>query len=106
MSQHHFNIGDEVIVNDNARGQYMMTVPGSKGIIVSVLTSNVIIEFRNLGYGYGGPERFPFHVNEVRKNFDLVSSRQPLSEQDKKYEKIIVKIRSLQAKRKAKGYAY
>ena len=101
-----FKVGDEVIVNDNARGQYMMTVPGSKGIIISISDSVVLIEFKNLGYGYGGPERFPFHINKVRKNFDLLSKHIPLSEQDKKYEKIIVKIRSLQAKRKAKGYAY
>lgn len=106
MSLYLFKVGDEVIVNDNARGQYMMTVPGSKGIIISISDSVVLIEFKNLGYGYGGPERFPFHINEVRKNFDLLSKHIPLSEQDKKYEKIIVKIRSLQAKRKAKGYAY
>lgn len=103
-----FKVGDEVIVNDNARGQYMMTVPGSKGVIVGISTNSnrILIEFRKLGYGYGGPETFPFDIQEVRKNFDLIGSPLPLSEQDKKYEKIIVKIKSLQAKRKAKGYAY
>lgn len=53
-----------------------------------------------------GPHEYKFYLNEIKNYFKLLEERKPLSEADKKYEKVILKIRSMQNKRKGKGYAY
>lgn len=52
------------------------------------------------------PHEYKFYLNEIDLYFKLLEERKPLSEADQKYEKVILKIRSMQSKRKGKGYAY
>lgn len=99
-----FKVGDTVVVRPNV-SDYSITTPGSQGEVISVTTEYFQVAFTKLtSRPYSTyPERFSFSWDEL-ENFSLVFSN--LSEADKKYSKVVLKIRQMNADRKEKGYAF
>lgn len=104
-----FKLGDKVRVTEAGSRFYTITKAGSEGTIVEInLKARIYrIAFTNIP-GWGGQTVFPFSLEELKNNFELLESftKSSLSKADEKYKDVILKIRSMQSKRKAKGYAY
>jgi len=106
-----FKVGDKVKVKTKTN-DYSYTKYGSEGIVTMVEIdgddSYCMIDF----YKATGdlkrqalPHHYRFYLRELLHNFSLVDSPS-LSEADKKYESIILKIQLMKQQRKDKGYAY
>lgn len=109
MSKLPFNIGDKVIVNPNTQGIFPITIPGSIGTIINITNFSLnydiyCIKFENIKYKYD-LGTFNFSSITIKRYFSLYNTF-ILSKHDKKYEKVILKIKQLENKRKELGYAY
>ena len=110
-----FKVGDKVYVAEK-KVPYMFTKYESEGEVTRVefklkeeAHSFCFIKFYKCTGDLDNentPHEYKFYLHEVKQYFKLLEEHEPLSEADKKYEKVILKIRSMQSKRKGKGYAY
>lgn len=110
-----FKVGDKVYVAE-VNAPYMFTKYNSEGVVTKVdirldnkKHSFCFIKFYKCTGDLDNehtPHEYKFYLNEIDRHFKLLEERKPLSEADQKYEKVILKIRSMQSKRKGKGYAY
>lgn len=106
-----FKVGDKVKVTTKIN-DYSYTKYGSEGVVTRVekdgKESYCMIDF----YKCTGdlrrqalPHHYKFYLYELKHHFSLLDSPS-LSEANKKYEKIVLKIQAMKQDRKDKGYAY
>ena len=43
-----FNVGDEVVISDSAKGQFACTWPGSVGVITRIASEYCVVKFSTL----------------------------------------------------------
>lgn len=76
-----FNVGDEVVISDSAKGQFAFTWPGSVGVITRICDDYCVVKFstltnpaaqRYVGKTFPIKERF-LELNVVTIDHELIS---------------------------------